>query len=183
MSSDAGDASSLALPREPVVIYEKAPRAVRRRELNAFARTVCRRVANDRPFCCLLTDDQAVRRLNLEFRGIDAPTDVLSFPRAASKGALGRGELGDIAISVDRARAQAVVYGHDLMTEIQILMLHGVLHLMGLDHHSTRSKMLRVESVWRHHLGLPEGLIERTVGGESAPRRAALKPAPGGRAQ
>jgi len=178
MSSDSGDAPSRGLPREPVVIYEKKSRAVRRRELNAFARSVCRRVAGDRPFCCLLTGDEALQRLNLQFRGIDAPTDVLSFPRATSKG-----ELGDIAISVDRARSQAATYGHDLTTEIQILMLHGVLHLLGLDHHSSRSKMRRIESLWRYHLGLPEGLIDRTLGGKPAPRRIAPKPASGGRAR
>ncbi len=168
MSSDVGAPPPRAVSRESLVIYGKAPRWLRRRDLNAFAETVCRRVAGDRRFCCLLTDDEALRRLNREFRGLDEPTDVLSFPAAAPDG-----ELGDIAISVDRAREQAADYGHDLMTEIRVLLLHGVLHLVGHDHASDRGKMRRVEARWRRQLGLPAGVIERVTGRKAAPKRAA----------
>lgn len=168
MSSDAGSTPSHGLSRESLVIYEKVPHSLRRRKLNAFAQTLCRRVAGDRRFCCLLTSDEALQRLSRQFRGIDEPTDVLSFPPAAPGP-----ELGDIAISVDRAREQAAAQGHDLMTEICILMLHGVLHLLGLDHHSDRGKMRRIEDLWRWHLGLPEGVIARATGRKAAPKRAA----------
>jgi probable rRNA maturation factor len=69
--------------------------------------------------------------------------------------------LGDIAISSARARAQARQFGHSLDTEIRILMLHGVLHLLGMDHAADSGRMARAEKRWRARLGLPTGLIER----------------------
>ena len=69
--------------------------------------------------------------------------------------------LGDIAISLPRARAQAREFRHSTEREIQILMLHGLLHLLGLDHETDRGRMARVEKRWRARLGLPNGLIER----------------------
>jgi probable rRNA maturation factor len=69
--------------------------------------------------------------------------------------------LGDIAISLGRARAQAREFGHTIEQEVRILMLHGVLHLMGHDHESDSGAMARAEKRWRAKLGLPNGLIER----------------------
>jgi probable rRNA maturation factor len=69
--------------------------------------------------------------------------------------------LGDIAISLGRARAQAREFGHTIEQEVQILMLHGVLHLMGHDHETDSGAMARAEKRWRAKLGLPNGLIER----------------------
>jgi probable rRNA maturation factor len=69
--------------------------------------------------------------------------------------------LGDVAISLPRARAQARTFGHTVEREIQILMLHGVLHLLGFDHETDRGRMARAEKRWRTRLGLPDGLIER----------------------
>ncbi len=66
-----------------------------------------------------------------------------------------------MAISAARARAQAAQFGHSLDCEIRILMLHGLLHLMGMDHETDRGRMRRAESRWRQKLGLPAGLIER----------------------
>ncbi|MBL8231017.1 MAG: rRNA maturation RNase YbeY, partial [Bryobacterales bacterium] len=83
------------------------------------------------------------------------PTDVLSFPEPAP------GFLGEIAISVDRAAAQAAEFGHTLEEEIEILMLHGALHLSGMDHEKDKGQMARAESKWRKHFGLPRGLIQR----------------------
>ncbi len=94
--------------------------------------------------------------MNREFLRNDYPTDVLSFPKLEPNG-----PLGEIAISADRAREQAKEYGHAVDDEIRILMLHGVLHLMGMDHESDRGRMRRAESKWRRQLGLPAGLIER----------------------
>jgi probable rRNA maturation factor len=90
-----------------------------------------------------------LRRLNREFRGEDYATDVLSFPPE------------DIAISFDRAGAQADELGHSLEDELRILMLHGLLHLAGMDHETDSGEMARVELRWRQRLGLPVGLIER----------------------
>jgi probable rRNA maturation factor len=93
---------------------------------------------------------------------MDQATDVLSFPAAKANGV-----AGDIAISIDRARIQAAERGHSLSDELRILMLHGALHLAGMDHESDSGEMARAESRWRKRLGLPDGLIER-----SSPKKA-----------
>lgn len=129
-----------------------------RRALRAFARDLTAQVAAGREFTCLLTGDPVLRKLNRDFLGHDYATDVLSFPSGS-----GAGPLGDLAISVDRAAAQAGARGHGVDDEIRILMLHGVLHLTGYDHETDRGRMRRVESRWRQHFGLPTGLIERNV--------------------
>ena len=166
MSSESGPAGTSDLSRQPLIIFEKAPRALPRRPFTAFAELVSERVAANSRFCCLLTDDAELRRLNYQFRGVDEPTDVLSFPCASPSG-----ELGDIAISIDRARDQANSYGHDLSTEVRVLLLHGVLHLLGHDHETDRGKMRRLETRWRKELGLPTGLIERAVKPAALPGR------------
>jgi len=121
-----------------------------------FARKLQREVSKDRPFDCLITGDAELRRLNREFRGKDEATDVLSFPAGSS----GSG-LGDLAISLARSRTQAREFGHTTEQEVRVLMLHGVLHLLGMDHESDRGQMARAEKRWRTRLGLPNGLIER----------------------
>jgi probable rRNA maturation factor len=113
----------------------------------------------------LLTGDAEMRKLNRQFRGKDQTTDVLSFPAPASSGG------GDIAISVARARAQAASQGHDLLTEIKVLILHGMLHLAGYDHERDRGQMLRREQALRAELHLSAGLIERTGARASAAGR------------
>ncbi len=140
---------------EEWLIARHAPKSAPRRRLRAFAAELGRTVAGGGRFLCLLTNDHELRRLNREFRGKDEPADVLSFPEPAGD------SLGEIAISVNRAAAQAREFGHTLEDEIKILMLHGVLHLLGLDHASGRGRMARVETRWRRKLGLPCGLIER----------------------
>lgn len=94
--------------------------------------------------------------MNRDFLGRDYPTDVLSFPSGAAHGL-----LGEIAISADRAQEQAREHGYELSEEIRILMLHGVLHLLGMDHERDRGRMRRAETRWRKLLDLPAGLIER----------------------
>ena len=87
----------------------------------------------------VISDDAALRDLNARFRGIDAPTDVLSFaddtrgPFAGGSGNFPR-YLGDIVISLDRAREQAEAAGGVLVQELQLLTVHGILHLLGYDH-------------------------------------------------
>ncbi len=108
------------------------------------------------PFVCLLADDAHLRRLNFDFLGHDYTTDVLSFPGTAFSP-----DLGEIAISMERAAAQAAEYGHRCFDEVRILMLHGVLHLTGLDHENGDGKMAREEKRWRGEFKLPETLIAR----------------------
>jgi probable rRNA maturation factor len=66
------------------------------------------------------------------------------------------GHLGEIAISAAQARRQAAAFGHSLEDEIRILMLHGLLHLLGMDHETDRGRMQRAESRWRQRLSLPD---------------------------
>lgn len=89
----------------------------------------------------ILTDDARIRELNREYRGIDRPTDVLSFalhesdePEIIFDGEDQIDALGDIIVSVERARAQALEYGHSFRREIIFLIVHGMLHLLGYDH-------------------------------------------------
>jgi probable rRNA maturation factor len=154
---------------------------VRPLALERFARVLRDDVAGGRPFECLITNDRELHRLNLDFRGKDAATDVLSFragqakapapPKPASVGTAKVGQalppardgalLGSLAVSWQRAAAQAREYGHSIDTELRILMLHGILHLLGMDHETDRGRMARAESRWRMRLRLPDGLIER----------------------
>lgn len=108
----------------------------------------------------LLTGDEEIRELNAQFRRKDRPTDVLSFP---ADPVLHAKHAGDIAISLDTARVQAREMGHDLATEVKVLILHGMLHLAGYDHESDRGQMRRLESRLRAQLRLPAGLIERAA--------------------
>jgi len=82
----------------------------------------------------LICDDEEIHRLNKEFRNIDKPTDVLSFPMYNENGELDEDELGDIVISLERAALQAVEYGHTLEREVAFLTAHSMLHLFGYDH-------------------------------------------------
>ena len=145
-------------------MFHVKAREVRVPTLRRFARTLADEVADGRAFCCLITDDDELRRLNREFRKKDYATDVLSFPSSDGRqpGLPYTGPmLGDIAISLDRAEQQARALNHSTEQELHILMLHGVLHLTGLDHESDRGEMACAERRWRHHFGLPAGLIER----------------------
>jgi probable rRNA maturation factor len=133
---------------------------VDRKSIERFAAALRARVAGGRTFACLVTTDAELRRLNRSFRRKDYATDVLSFPALAGGGS-GDRYLGDLAISWQRAREQARQFGHSIEIEIQVLLLHGVLHLLGLDHETDGGRMSRTETRWRRALGLPAGLIER----------------------
>jgi probable rRNA maturation factor len=83
----------------------------------------------------VLCDDAFIHPLNRDYRGKDRPTDVLSFPqREGEESDPDDPVLGDIVLSVERAQAQADERGHSLETEIRILLVHGILHLLGYDH-------------------------------------------------
>lgn len=84
----------------------------------------------------VIEDDERLHALNKEFLGIDAPTDVLSFPSGEEDvdPETGTLYLGDIIISFERAAEQASASGHNTQSEIQLLVVHGVLHLLGYDH-------------------------------------------------
>lgn len=102
-----------------------------------------------------LVPDARVRALNRTYRRHDAVTDVLSFPAGEP------GTLGDIVIATGVARRQAVAAGHSFGTEVRVLALHGLLHLLGYDHEQDDGRMRRVEERLRRRAGLPTGLIAR----------------------
>lgn len=148
------------------LLFQVATPGLSRRSVRAFLKRLDAEVAGGRPFCCLIAGDQELRRLNRDFRGRDYPTDVLSFPTAVGQSAglpVPAGALphGEVAISYDAARRQSIEYGHGVDREIEILMLHGLLHLLGMDHETDGGRMSNAERKWRASLGLPAGLIER----------------------
>lgn len=92
-----------------------------------------------------LVSDSEIKRINKEFRGLDVETDVLSFPQYDDEGFdVFEDEavfIGDIVISLDRVRSQAIEYGHGIKREYSYLLCHAVLHLMGYDHISDEDKI------------------------------------------
>ncbi len=108
---------------------------------------------------CVLSD-AAVRRYNRRFRGLDQATDVLSFP-AGERTNEEAAYLGDILISAQTARDNALRFGLRLEEEIELLALHGVLHLLGHDHERDHGEMARLERTWSRRLGLPQSLTGR----------------------
>ena len=142
-------------------------RAVRlaRRPLELFLRRVKNELGlEEASLTVCLVSDAEIARMNETFRKMRGPTDVLSFPMAArrrpvrlrrgSKGVKAGEYLGDIAISPATAQRYAKKYGRKLSSELQVLILHGVLHLLGYDHETDRGKMDRIERKLRKRLGL-----------------------------
>ncbi len=107
----------------------------------------------------VISGDRRIRSLNRTWRGVDTATDVLSFP--AGDGPAPVRHLGDLVISRDTAARQARTEGHSLATELRVLALHGLLHLLGYDHERDSGRMARIERRLRRQGGLPLGLIER----------------------
>lgn len=147
-------------PDRPVVLFRALPARSRlsteeKNALRNFAVDLSARVAQGRAFTCLITKDREMQKLNKDFLQHDYPTDVLSFPSEDAG-------LGDLAISIERAEAQAREFGHDRVEELQVLMLHGLLHLLGHDHERDRGEMARAERKWRSEFNLQATLIGRT---------------------
>jgi len=104
-----------------------------------------------------IVSEATMRRVTRHVGQMDYATDVLSFPSIAP------GALGEIAIARGVCRRQARQAGHAEATEMRILALHGVLHLMGYDHETDAGEMRRVEDRLRKRAGLPPGLIARAT--------------------
>ncbi len=131
------------------VLFRHPSPKVRRTELSQFLKDLAQEILPGQGVTCLIASDVELRELNRKFRGKSYTTDVLSFPPE------------DIAISFERAAAQAAELRHSVEDELRILMLHGLLHLAGMDHDTDKGAMARAEVGWRKRLGLPSGLIER----------------------
>jgi probable rRNA maturation factor len=148
--------------------------ALGKRDLNRFLACAAKALGLTGEFSVLLTGDERLRALNLQFRGKDKATDVLSFPSLpeAANGGLG----GDLAISLETALVQAAAYGHTLQMEVKILILHGLLHLAGYDHERDQGQMRRRETRLRKQFALPAGLVERSKAADHPRPRRAAKP-------
>lgn len=104
----------------------------------------------------VISDDEAIQQLNRQYLGIDAPTDVLSFPTETSFPGFDPTYLGDIMVSYPYAAAQAAQRGHAAMDEVVLLTVHGVLHLLNFDHdtHAAKETMWTVQAQIMADLGL-----------------------------
>ena len=105
--------------------------------------------ANDTEVSLTFTDNEGIKALNSEFRGIDRPTDVLSFPLTDYEGSAfpvdePKASLGDIVISLERAREQADEFGHSFEREVAFLTVHSMLHLLGYDHVNSEEEELEM---------------------------------------
>jgi probable rRNA maturation factor len=128
----------------------------------------------------LVTNSSELRSLNLRFRGKNKATDVLSFPSVPEANSQTT-FAGELAISADIAKENAMRLGHPVAAEIKILALHGILHLAGMDHEQDNGEMAREEIRLRKLLKLEPSLIERTEpprekrvpGRQTAKRRSA----------
>jgi probable rRNA maturation factor len=134
-------------PRLSVVLLNRQRRRVSparlRRVLDGAARTL--RVRGE--MALVLAGDRLLRRLNRDYRGQDRPTDVLSFP-----GGGGEAGLGDVVISVETAERNARAGGRSLARELDVLALHGFLHVLGYDHETDDGTMDRLERRLRARL-------------------------------
>ncbi|MFC6647377.1 rRNA maturation RNase YbeY [Granulicella cerasi] len=138
--------------------------------LSRFVRAAQTQVGLRGEIAVLLADDRMLRRLNREYRGKNKATDVLSFPAMEE---LAEVTAGDLAVSLETAQKQADEHGHDLATELRVLLLHGMLHLNGMDHEVDSGEMAAREAELRKKLRLPNGLIARV----EAPKTQAMKDA------
>lgn len=140
---------------------------VARRPLESFLRRVKRELGlNQSDVTVCLVSDKAMARLNQSFRKKKGPTDVLSFPAVARNKSLRLGRkskvtnspkreyLGDIAISPATARRYAKNNGRHLASELRVLILHGILHLLGYDHETDGGEMDAMEQKLRKRIGL-----------------------------
>lgn len=143
---------------------------LRKTELARFLLRAKRAAGIEGEVTVLLCGDRRIQELNRTFRAKNKSTDVLSFPAGENA----EGLVGDLAVSIDTAARQAAEHGHTLDKEVRILLLHGVLHLAGLDHECDSGEMHALESELRAKLKLPNGLIERSVSTRDV-RKPALK--------
>jgi probable rRNA maturation factor len=127
----------------------------------AAAATLRQQSAADADLTVVLTGDARIQALNREFRHQDAPTDVLSFPADETDPETGRRYLGDVVISVLRAESQALAHGHSFEQEVQLLVVHGVLHLLGHDHAGAEDKarMWTAQARVLESLGVPVSIV------------------------
>jgi probable rRNA maturation factor len=124
---------------------------VREHRMRAVAQAALWHEGRAGELALVITDDEGLRELNRDFLGIDTPTDVLAFPAQETSGPFvaapeAGGYLGDVILSYPRAEAQAHQQGHPVEQEIDLLIVHGILHLLGYDHATPGDKA----AMWAH---------------------------------
>ena len=131
----------------PVILNRQRKHKVSVPCLRQFADLLSQKLRLDGDtFTIVLVSDRAIRMLNRSFRNRDQATDVLSFPaQSEDPRHLAEAGLGDMIISVETARRQAFARHHSLQTELHVLVIHGLLHLLGYDHEVDRGEMRRKE--------------------------------------
>jgi len=122
--------------------------------LERAAAAVLAHQSTDGDLSIVLTDNAQLHELNRDYLGVDAPTDVLSFPASETDPETNRRYLGDILVSVPRANEQAQAASHPLEAELQLLIVHGTLHLLGYDHADDDEKA----RMWKAQAEVLEGL-------------------------
>jgi probable rRNA maturation factor len=133
---------------EVIVLDRQRRQRVDRARIRRVLAEAARRLRVRGEMSVVLAGDRLVRRLNRDYRGRDRSTDVLSFPADG-----GEAGLGDVVISVPMAERNARNEGHGVPQELDILALHGLLHLLGYDHETDDGKMNRLELRLRRQLG------------------------------
>jgi probable rRNA maturation factor len=108
----------------------------------------------------MLVTNQTIQEYNLQYRGKDVPTDVLSFPIDDN---MPHAPLGSIIISLEYASNMAKELAHSLNDEVSLLLIHGILHLLGFDHEVDNGEMRKKEREWIEYFNLPSSLIERSI--------------------
>ena len=138
---------------EVVLLNRQRRRRVQPRRLRRLLEGAARSLGVSGEVSLVLARDPPVRALNARYRGKDAPTDVLSFPGPGGPGAgAGEDDLGDIVVSVDTAERNARRRGRTLQRELDVLALHGFLHVLGYDHETDDGTMDRLERRLRRKL-------------------------------
>lgn len=149
-------------------IVNDAGYAVDEALLQAAAQTVLARHEgdSDSDITIAITDDESVAELNAQYRGVDAPTDVLSFPMDAMPG--DTHYLGDLVIAYPYAAAQAEREGHALDDSLALLVIHGTLHLLGYDHDTPerRAEMWAAQQLALVALGIPDAIVPALENGD-----------------
>jgi probable rRNA maturation factor len=149
---------------EPTIILKRPVKGLSQRALTEFVAQACGAAGLRGSVTVMVTNSREMLALNSRFRGKKHATDVLSFPPPA----VDNGFAGDIAVSLDIAARNARSLGHSLGQEVQVLVLHGILHLAGYDHEGDEGEMAARERRLRQRFKLPTGLIERGESGDLA---------------
>jgi probable rRNA maturation factor len=137
------------------VINRQRGRKINLKQWPEFAEKVLKAIGSERGATIVFVSDDAIRKLNREFRSKNYATDVLSFPSSAEPFEVEQQkQLGEVVISVQRAAVQARSNGLSFANEVKQLILHGLLHLSGYDHETDKGEMNRLELRLRKRLGI-----------------------------